>query len=312
MPRLILVLAFLAAGSAAVPQSVARPRILGVAHIALRVSDVEQSRAFYKDFLGFGEPYQLDNPDGSLSLTFIKVNDHQYIELFPGLLPEQDRLHHISLYVEDAEAMRAYLASRGVRVPDRVTRARIGTSNFGVTDPDGHTVEIVQYQPESFAVRETGRFMTDARISTRMLHAGIIAGHLAKSEAFYGDVLGFRELWRGAPATSKTLAWVNLAVPDGTDYIELMLYGTEPAPDRRGVVHHLCLEVEDAARAVERLTARPYRQKYTQPIEIRTGVNRKRQVNLFDPDGTRVELMEARTVDGVPAPASSLPPPGAQ
>jgi lactoylglutathione lyase len=77
-------------------------------------------------------------------------------------------------------------------------------------------------------------------------------------------------------------------------------------------VHHICLEIDDAARAVEWLAGRPYRQTYTQPIEIRTGVNRKRQVNLFDPDGTRVELMEARTVDGVPAPVSSLAPPGPQ
>ena len=43
----------------------ARPKVFGVGHVALRVSDVEQFRAFYKDFLGFGEPYQLNNQDGS-------------------------------------------------------------------------------------------------------------------------------------------------------------------------------------------------------------------------------------------------------
>ena len=41
----------------------------------------------------------------------------------------------------------------------------------------------------------------------------------------------------------------------------------------------------------------------------RTGINRKRQVNLFDPDGTRVELMEPDTIDGRPVPSSTLPPP---
>jgi lactoylglutathione lyase len=310
MTRLLLALALVAAAAPAATEPAQRPRILGVAHIALGVSNVDRTRAFYKDFLGFGEPYQLDNADGSLSLTFIKVNDHQYIELFPGLEATQDRLRHISFYVDDAEAMRRYLASRGVRVPERVTRARIGTSNFSITDPDGHTVEIVQYQPDSWAQRETGRFMDDARISSRLLHVGVIAGNLARSLAFYGDVLGFQETWRGAAATSQSLSWVNLRVPDGDDYIELMLYGTEPAPHQRGVVHHLCLEVDDVVQAVERLEQRPYRASYTRPFEVRTGVNRKRQVNLFDPDGTRVELMESRTVDGVPAPASLLPPPG--
>src|SRR2546430_12090110 len=108
--RILIALLALAPLLTAQPQ---RPRILGVAHIALYVSDIEKSRAFYKDFLGFGEPFQLDNPDGSLSLTFIKVNDRQYIELFPGLKPGADRLNHISIQTDDAEAMRAYLGSRG-------------------------------------------------------------------------------------------------------------------------------------------------------------------------------------------------------
>ena len=45
-----------------------RPRLLGVAHMALYVSDLEKTRGFYHDFLGFQEPYDLKNADGSLSL----------------------------------------------------------------------------------------------------------------------------------------------------------------------------------------------------------------------------------------------------
>ena len=84
------------------PAGPKRPRILGLAHIALFVHDIEQSRAFYRDFLGYGEPFKLDNPDGSLSLTFIKVNDRQYIELFPEKEAKTDRLNHISIEVDDA------------------------------------------------------------------------------------------------------------------------------------------------------------------------------------------------------------------
>src|ERR1017187_8703284 len=97
-----------------------RPKIAGIAHVALAVHDIEKSRAYYKDFLGFGEPYKLDNPDGSLALTFIKINDRQYLELFPEKTPNTDRLLHISLEVDDAEAMRVYLQSQGVKVPDKV------------------------------------------------------------------------------------------------------------------------------------------------------------------------------------------------
>ena len=43
--------------------------------------------------------------------------------------------------------------------------------------------------------------------------------------------------------------------------------------------------------------------------QLATGINRKRQINLWDPDGTRIEFMEPNTVDGVPTPSSTAPPP---
>jgi catechol 2,3-dioxygenase-like lactoylglutathione lyase family enzyme len=303
--KLSITLLLFASIAAAEPQ---RPRILGLAHIALFTADVEKSRRFYKEFLGYGEPFDLKNSDGSLSLTFIKINDHQYIELFPERESRSDRLHHISVYTEDAEAMRLYLASRGVKVPDRVPKGRIGNSNFNVTDPDGHTVEIVQYESGGWSMREKGKHVGPERVSTRMLHLGILVGDLAAAKKFYGEVLGFSEFWRGS-SDEKQLSWVNMRVPDGTDYIEFMLYKDLPQPDRRGSAHHICLEVPDMDKAVAMLEAKPARQTYDRKMEIRVGRNRRRQCNLFDPDGTRVELMEPNTIDGQPTPPSKAPPP---
>src|SRR5215831_1864249 len=218
-----------------------RPRILGVAHIALYVSDIEKSRAFYKDFLGYGEPFKLDNPDGSLSLTFIKVNDRQYIELFPEKAPQTDRLPHISIQVEDAEAMRAYLASKGVKVPAKVPKGRIKNSNFMITDPDGHLVEVVQYEPDGMSMQMKGKFMDGPRISTRITHLGIIVGKLEPAMKFYGEILGFQEIWRGS-RDGKVLNWVNMKVPDGNDYLEFMLYDQMPNLAALGTLHHICLE----------------------------------------------------------------------
>jgi len=39
------------------------------------------------------------------------------------------------------------------------------------------------------------------------------------------------------------------------------------------------------------------------------GVNGKRQINFYDVDGTRVEIMEPKTYDGKPRPPSPAPPP---
>jgi catechol 2,3-dioxygenase-like lactoylglutathione lyase family enzyme len=290
------------------PDTPKRPKILGVAHIALSVADVEASRKYYKGLLGFGEPFKLDNADGSLSLTFIKVNDRQYIELFPEKQPKTDRLLHISIEVDDAEAMRAYLASKGIKVPATVPKGRTRNSNFMVTDPDGHLVEIVQYEPDGWSMREKGKFMDDSRISKRIAHLGIDVGKLEPAMKFYREVLGFQETWRGS-REGKVLDWVNMRVPDGQDYIEFMLYSDPPSLARLGTMHHICLEVPDIEKSLADLNRKPARSEYTKPLEIRTGVNRKRQLNLFDPDGTRTELMEPNTVDGKPTPPSTAPPP---
>jgi lactoylglutathione lyase len=290
---------------ASAPAQPARPHVLGIAHFAIRVSDVEKARAYYKGFLGFEEPFSLKNPDGSLSMTFVKVNDYQYIEVSPGLKPDQDRLSHISFFTDDAEAMRLYLASRRVKVPDRVPKGRSGNLNFNIKDPDGHTVEIVQYMQDGWALQNKGKFMPAQRISQHITHVGVIVGDANAAIRFYGDILGFQETWRGS-STGKTLSWINMRVPDGSDYIEFMLYKDEPAPDRRGTAHHFCLETPNIPEALERLKARDYAVTYGRPLEIRTGTNRRRQMNVFDPDGTRMELMEPVTVDGnAPAPSTA-------
>jgi len=134
-----------------------RPRILGVAHMALFVSDLEKARAFYETFLGYEEPYVLKGEDGSVRVAFIKINESQYLEIFTDSPKLEGHLNHIAFLTDSAEGMRAYLAFRGVSVPDKVTKGRIGNLNFNVTDPDGHTVEIVEYQPDSWTTRERGR-----------------------------------------------------------------------------------------------------------------------------------------------------------
>ncbi|MEZ5400869.1 MAG: VOC family protein [Bryobacteraceae bacterium] len=300
------VLALIALSAPVAAQSPKRPRITGVAHVAYFVHDIEKAREFYKDFLGYGEPFDLKNSDGSLALTFIKINDRQYIELFPEKAPGTDRLNHISIETDDAEAMRLYLKAKGVAVPDKLPKGRIGNMNFTVKDPDGHGVEIVQYAKDGWSMRDKGKFVGAKRISTRLLHTGIIVGSVEASLAFYRDILGFVEFWRGS-SNGKMLSWMNLRVPDGDDYIEFMLYDQLPEPTKRGSQHHICLVVDDMEQAVAELKARAAH--YSRPIEIRTGINRKRQANLFDPDGTRTELMEPNTVDGVPAKSSTAPPP---
>ncbi len=299
---LLLVLPLLA-------QEPKRPRITGVAHIAVFSKDVEASRRFYTGFLGYEEAYKVTGTDGKLALTFFKINERQYIELFPEREANSDRLNHIALEVDDAEAMRVYLAAKGFKVPEKTPKGRTGNLNFTIKDPDGHGVEFVQYLPDSESGKTRGRHM-GAGLSATMAHVGILVGDLEKANSFYREVLGFQETWRGS-RDGKVLNWVNMQVPDGTDYVEFMLYEKLPEPTARGSAHHLCLFVPEIEKSKAWLEKRTQAAGYSRPLEVRTGINRRRQLNLFDPDGTRTELMEPRTVDGVPTPSSPAAPPQA-
>jgi lactoylglutathione lyase len=294
--------------SLALGQSIPRPHITGVAHISLFAHDFEISRHFYHEFLGFEETYSLKNANGSPSMTFFKINDRQYVELAPEKQPGSDRLNHYALETDDADGMRLYLASKGVKVPDHVPTGRIGNLNFMIKDPEGHEVEIVQYGRDSWTVHNFGKYLPASGISHRLMHVGVITTKLDAEMDFYTRVLGFKEIWRGS-STGKVLSWINLRVPDGKDYIELMLYEQPPKPDKRGTAHHLCLETPNIEASLAALNSRPYRKEYSRPLEVKVGKNRKRQLNVFDPDGTRIELMEAGTVDGRPAPSSGAPAP---
>lgn len=308
LPGLVLLSGSLLLASVLSAQTPQRPAITGISHIAIFAHDYEKSRAFYGQFLGFQEPYSLQNPDGSPSMTFFKINDRQVIELFPERQAGTDRLNHISLQTDDIEALRVYLASKGIKVPPHADRARIGNLSFNISDPEGHTVEMVQYMPDGKTVLAKGQFMSDKAVSNRMTHVGLIVTNLDAEYKFYTQILGFKEFWRGS-SNGKVLSWINLRVPDGDDYIEFMLAAQAPDPAHRGGAHHMCLQVPEVATSISALEANRYYKEYGRTIDLHTGVNRKRQANLFDPDGTRIELMEPNTIDGKPTPPSTAPPP---
>lgn len=306
----------LIAGSLFAQDAIQRPKVLGVAHLAVYVKDLAKTRQFYEKFLGFGEPFTLPDKEGNgVRIVFIKVNDHQYFEIFNEPDRGEGQLNHISLYTDSADRMYSYLKSKGIAVMSdkgSVGKGKTGNKNFNVQDPDGHIVEMVEYMPDSWTAREQGKFMPPTRISDHIMHVGVLAGDLDRSMAFYCGVLGFKEFWRGS-SSPRMLSWVNVRPAEGQDYVELMLYNSLPTPDARGTKNHASLMVPDAEKALVELKKRVAQGLYTppegKPMEIQVGVNKRRQINLYDPDGTRIELMEPNTVDGTSPPNSTAPVP---
>jgi catechol 2,3-dioxygenase-like lactoylglutathione lyase family enzyme len=121
--------AVLAAAPLFAQQVIERPKILWVAHMAVYVKDLAKTRQFYEDFLGFGEPFTLPNKGGGgVRIAFIKVNDHQYFEIFNEKDRGEGQLNHISFYADKV----LYRQSRpDVRLSRLQRRASAGQSRQG-------------------------------------------------------------------------------------------------------------------------------------------------------------------------------------
>lgn len=270
-----------------------RPPIVGVAHIALKTKDLEAARNFYGHYLGYQEPFTMDKPSGGLLLTLFKVNDHQYIEVFPNLKSDtEDRLAHIVFETANAQQLRDYLASKGVKVPEKVQPGQDGNLTFMIKDPDGHDVGFIQYMPGSLHLKNAGKFLPPTRISERIIHVGVTVRDRAAADHLYRDILEFKDIWHGGMKDDR-VDWVDMKVPEGTDWLEYMLNVQNPTPKTLGVMHHLALGVPSVAAGYKTLLGREM--TITQPPKV--GRDGKWQLNLYDPDLTRSELMEPKPVE---------------
>jgi catechol 2,3-dioxygenase-like lactoylglutathione lyase family enzyme len=140
-------------------------------HIGLCVTDLERSRRFYQEVFGFRLAFDLrtEGPETPklLRLDAPLVLDAVYLAL-DGLLlellyferptspPAQERalnqpgLTHISLFVEDVDAVVEAVPQYGGRVRDDTN---IGVALF-VEDPDGQGIEIIGPTGQFRAMRD--------------------------------------------------------------------------------------------------------------------------------------------------------------
>jgi catechol 2,3-dioxygenase-like lactoylglutathione lyase family enzyme len=264
-----------------------RPAITGVAHVSLKTNDMAEERKFYGHDFGFAEAFQVG------PATYFKVNDHQYIQVAPGLKDDaEDRLSHVAFETTNVRQLRDYLASKGVKVPDSVQPGPEGDLSLMVQDPEGRDIEFVEYTSGSLPSRSFGKFLPAERISERIIHAGFIVQDQAAENRFYKDILEFKETWHGGMTDERT-DWVDMRVPDGADWLEYMLNQRNPSARTRGVMNHLALGVPSVEAGFKALTDRGAGLRNEKPKIGRDG---KWQLNLYDVNLTRVELMEPKPV----------------
>jgi glyoxylase I family protein len=129
--------------------------VLGLDHLNIRVADLDRSLAFYGGVLGMREVKRNTRADGSASLVAMRAgNCVVFLQPSPGYrAPADDKdsgLDHYSLEIEaqDPEALAAYLRSNNVHIvtgPAKRWGGHGDGTSIYVHDPDGHEVELKQY-----------------------------------------------------------------------------------------------------------------------------------------------------------------------
>jgi len=263
-----------------------RPKVTGIAFTRLKASSIA-NESFYANVL------KLPRLGEGSCITFegqcYFVNLLQRVELVKlENAKDPNLLEAVGLYTSDAKTMHGYLASRGYK-PGEIISDRHGEIYFEISDPEKHQLFFVSLLREGVA----GSIGGEPPIASSIIHAGWVVRDREAMDKFYKDVLGFHVYWHGGMKEGET-NWVDMQVPDGTDWIEYML-NVPPDADKRtlGVMNHIALGVPDVRAAANQLQKAGV-QLTEQPKIGRDG---KWQLNLYDPDQTRVELMEFTPVE---------------
>src|SRR6267378_602279 len=266
-----------------------RPRILGIAHIQIYVTDVPAETEFFRTMM-INEACSIERESNQgpgprftgwcewlpKNTFFVNALQTVGISKMPQPVPT-NLLQEITFATDNVPELRRYLIAHGI-TPSKRQKPDL---RLTVVDPDGHLIGFRQLDgPFPFSPWPA---------QMRLIHAGFIVHDRPAMENFYRDILGFRPYWHGGRKDDGTDDWLDFQVPDGTDWIEYMLNVPADASHKTlGVMNHIALGVPDIKAAREQLIKNGWKPGE----EPKIGRGGKWQLNLYDPDETRVEFME--------------------
>jgi catechol 2,3-dioxygenase-like lactoylglutathione lyase family enzyme len=238
--------------------------IVGIAHIAFRVSDLDREIAFLGK-LGFEESFAITN-GGRIAEVFIKINDRQFIELYPQTNPPQPLgWMHVCYEVGDLNTLYKFYDSVGLKLVS-VRKAGAGNLISAINDPEGRVTEFTQYLPGSKHMNDQGQHIGMDRVSTQLMGFDLPVKDGAADKEFYTD-LGFEPTIENGN--------VRLTAP-AAPYIHIELHAWHP-----NAMPEFLFPVDDARRAEDQLR--------------RAGLNVIRDdkiVFVHDPDGNIFVFLE--------------------
>ncbi|MGA2097523.1 MAG: VOC family protein, partial [Candidatus Acidiferrum sp.] len=267
-----------------------RPKILGIACVQIFYSDLVTAKDFYEkvgamraNYTTSDLPEQDDARPACNTVERFRRREEQVILIKYSASAPASHVGKIVFRVSHAKKLQRCLSAQGVQT----LSAASALGYFEIVDPGGQQIGFLQQS------RKDGWNKDMLPALPEVIHAGFIVHDRAATEHFYKDILGFRPYWHGGMKDDGKDDWVSLQVPDGTDWIELMV-NVDANPDQqlRGIMNHIAISVTDIHATEQRLKEAGL--NLAEQPEI--GRDGKWQLNVYDPDQTRIEFMEFKPV----------------
>jgi catechol 2,3-dioxygenase-like lactoylglutathione lyase family enzyme len=245
------------------------PPLNGIAHVAIRVHDLAASVAFYEK-LGFEQAFDLRKNDIPYE-SFIKINDTQFIELYPVTEHEPAAgFLHLCFEGADLQAINDDYANHGL-TPKPVRKAGAGNLLFtmvGPIQPSGpQNIEYTQYMPGSLHSDDQGKHLGPDRIADKLIAVSLAMEDPTAARDFYINQLHFK------PIANDPMV-LHMPGESGQE--------VEITPATIGTQAHITLASDNLSKAARRL--------HKEDIKaVKNGAT----LTIADPDGN-VLLLETR------------------
>ncbi len=222
------------------------PPFNGIAHIAISVQNIAASLAFYNK-LGFQQAFANTGRDGSVSQSFLKLNDKQFIEFYPASPPNPanpqsnaqstSRFLHLCFEASDINATHDFYVAEGL-APISVRTAAAGNLLFTLKGPQQPTfaqnIEYTQYMPTSRHTLDIGQHIGPDRVADKMTVVALAMQDPASARDFYLTKLGFtasksNPMLLNLPGTSGQMVEIVPADPLGSSS---SIFLTTPSLDK--------------------------------------------------------------------------------
>lgn len=136
--------------------------IKSIGHAAFDCYEFEKTLDFYTRVLGFEPMFNLHHENDELWITYLRVSDETFIELFPksGERPAQSGTYsHLCLEVDDIEITAKTVTERGAVLSGdgTIKTGKDGNLQVWTSDPEGNRIEFMQMMPDSLQNRAIER-----------------------------------------------------------------------------------------------------------------------------------------------------------